>query len=102
MIEALDNEAKVTALGDGEFRVRCTSKNGTDKTKIISELEFKAVGLGTAYKEPYGFISAGLYDYSNGYEEKTFELEKITGKQKVTFIFFPGCNFDFQWFRFER
>jgi beta-galactosidase len=65
-IEALGNEAKVIALGDGEFRVRCTSKNGTDKTKIISELEFKAIGLGVAYKDPYGFISAGLYDYSKG------------------------------------
>jgi beta-galactosidase len=65
-IEAIGNEAKVTALGDGDFRVRCISKNGTDKTKIISELEFKAIGLGTAYKDPYGFISGGLYDYSKG------------------------------------
>lgn len=65
-IESFGSKAKVTALGDGEFRVRCTSKNGTDKTKLISELEFKAVGLGTAYKDPYAFISAGLYDYSKG------------------------------------
>jgi beta-galactosidase len=65
-VEAIGHEVKVTALGDGEFRLRCTSKNGTDKTKLISELEFKAVGLGTAYKDPYGFISAGLYDYSKG------------------------------------
>jgi beta-galactosidase len=65
-IESFGDQAKVTALGDGDFRVRCTSMNGTDKPKLISELEFKAVGLGTAYKDPYTFISAGLYDYSKG------------------------------------
>jgi len=65
-IESYGNKAKVMALGDGEFRVRCTSKNGTDKIKLISEIECKAVGLGTAFKDPYMFISAGLYDYSKG------------------------------------
>ncbi|UUZ95360.1 DUF4982 domain-containing protein [Paenibacillus sp. P25] len=65
-VESMGQEAKITALGDGEFRLRCTSKNGTDKTKLISQLELKATGLGTAYKNPYEFISAGLYDYSKG------------------------------------
>jgi beta-galactosidase len=37
-----------------------------------------------------------------GYEEQYFELDNITGKQKVTFIFLPGCNFDFEWFCFEQ
>lgn len=65
-VEANDKYAIVEALGDGEFRLRCTSKNGTDKTTMISELEFKASGLGKAYKDPYDFISAGLYDDSKG------------------------------------
>jgi beta-galactosidase len=65
-VEGIGHKARVLALGDGEFRLRCTSSNGTDKTKLISELEFKAEGLGAAYKDPYGFISAGLYDYSKG------------------------------------
>jgi beta-galactosidase len=59
-------QAKLTALGDGSFRLRCMSKNGSGKTKLISELEFHAAGLGTAYKDPYGFISAGLYDDYRG------------------------------------
>lgn len=58
--------AKVTAVADGDFYLRCTSKNGTDKTKLISQLEFTASGIGTAYKNPYDFISAGLYDYNKG------------------------------------
>ncbi|SME90681.1 beta-galactosidase [Paenibacillus barengoltzii] len=65
-IEADGRQARLHALGDGRFRVRCTSRNGTDKTKLISELEFQAAGLGEAKKNPYGFISAGLYDYHYG------------------------------------
>lgn len=40
------------------------------------------------------------FTMSKVYEERIFNLEKITGMQKVTFIFLPGCNFDFGWFRF--
>jgi len=65
-VEANGLEAKVTALGDGSFRIRCTSKNGTDRTKLISQLEFAAEGLGIACKDPYGFIAGGLYDVSVG------------------------------------
>ena len=65
-VEVIGHEVKIIAMGDGEFLLRCTSKNGSDKTKLISQLEFKAVGLGQAYKDPYEFISAGLYDYSKG------------------------------------
>ncbi|MFD1136601.1 hypothetical protein [Paenibacillus urinalis] len=42
------------------------------------------------------------FTQSNGYEEQVFELETVTGQQKVTFIFLPGSNFDFGWFRFEK
>ena len=41
------------------------------------------------------------FPYSDQYKERVFNLEKITGMQKVTFIFLPGSNFDFGWFRFE-
>lgn len=66
VIEDKGQTAKITALGDGKFRVRCTTTNGTDKPKLISELEFEAVGLGTAYKDPYDWIAGGLYDYVKG------------------------------------
>lgn len=65
-IEADGHTAKVRALGDGEFRVRCVTRNGTEKIKLISELEFMVEGMGVAYKDPYSFVSAGLYDYSRG------------------------------------
>lgn len=39
---------------------------------------------------------------SDGYQELTFPLESVTGKQKVNFIFLPGSKFDFKYFRFEK
>lgn len=92
-IEAFGNEAKVTSLGDGEFRVRCTSKNGTDKIKLISELEFKAIGLGAAYKNPYEFISAGLYDYSKGEVGNGNERGVATSRDGETQVGFYNIDF---------
>jgi len=40
--------------------------------------------------------------YSEGYVEREFALSSVTGLNKVTFVFLPGSNFDFKWFRFER
>lgn len=42
------------------------------------------------------------FTQSGGYEERVFELEQVTGEQKVSFIFLPGSQFDFGWFRFEK
>lgn len=53
--------ARVTAFGDGQFRIRCMSESGTGRVKIISQLEFTAEGLGKAFLNPYELISAGLY-----------------------------------------
>ena len=40
------------------------------------------------------------FAHTNSYQEKTFNLEKIAGKGKISFVFLPGCNFDFEWFKF--
>ncbi|NLO10667.1 MAG: DUF4982 domain-containing protein [Clostridiales bacterium] len=65
-IEGSGLEVKVLAMADGDFYLRCSSHNGTHKTKLISHMEFTAKGIGTFYKNPYEFISAGLYDYCEG------------------------------------
>lgn len=92
-VEANGHEVKVIAIGDGEFRLRCTSKNGSNKTKLISELEFKAVGLGLAYKDPYGFISAGLYDYSKGEVGNGNERGVATSRDGETQVGFHEIDF---------
>ena len=92
-VQPMGLKAKVTAIGDGEFRIRCTSKNGTEKTKLISQLEFKATGLGVAYKNPYEFISAGLYDYSKGEIGSGNEKGIATGREGETQVGFENIDF---------
>ncbi len=65
-VEADGRNAHVVAKGDGAFRLRCMSLCGTNKPRILSQLEFQVRGLGPAFLDPYGFITGGLYDYSRG------------------------------------
>ncbi|WP_055110171.1 glycoside hydrolase family 2 TIM barrel-domain containing protein [Paenibacillus ihumii] len=92
-VEADGLEARITALGDGEFRLRCMSRNGTDKIKLISQLEFAASGLGAAYKDPYKFISAGLYDYSKGELGNGNERGVATSRDGETQVGFRDIDF---------
>ena len=42
------------------------------------------------------------FPQSGEYCEKSFALEKIAGRvTNLSFVFMPGSNFDFDWFRFE-
>lgn len=66
VIEAEGMEVKVTGKSDGQCRLRCMSRCGTGKVRVISQLEFMVTGLGKAFRNPYEFVSAGLYDYSRG------------------------------------
>ncbi|MGQ8870645.1 glycoside hydrolase family 2 TIM barrel-domain containing protein [Paenibacillus sp. TSA_86.1] len=84
---------RVSAMGDGAFRLRATSNNGTDKPKLISQLEFKAEGLGTAYKDPYGFISGGLYDYTKGDVGNGNERGVATSRDSETHVGFRNIDF---------
>ncbi|ANX00919.1 glycoside hydrolase [Thermoclostridium stercorarium subsp. leptospartum DSM 9219] len=92
-VEPMGLKAKITALGDGEFRIRCTSRNGTDKTRLISQLEFKAEGLGVVYKNPYEFVYAGLYDYSKGEISSGNEKGIATGREGESQVGFENLDF---------
>lgn len=92
-VKANGLEAKVTALADGEFYLRCTSNNGTNKTKLISHLEFAAKGIGDFYKNPYEFISAGLYDYSNGNAGNGNEKGIATARDIETIVGYRNIDF---------
>ena len=41
------------------------------------------------------------FAHTDTYEEKNFDLKPINGDKKISFVFLPGCNFDFKWFKFE-
>ena len=41
------------------------------------------------------------FNKSKGFEERCFEIKGMQKNQTVSFIFLPGSQFDFKWFRFE-
>ena len=41
------------------------------------------------------------FTQTDDYEEKEFTFDKVTGKNKLTFVFLPGSNFNFKWFKFQ-
>ena len=57
---------RVTAHGDGDFRLRALGGNAEDHPEIISQLEIHASGFGQAALDPYSFVSAGLFDLQAG------------------------------------
>lgn len=92
-IVSKNHKAIVRAKGDGNFRIRCTSKNGTDKVKLISELDMQAEGLGTAYKNPYELISGGLYDDFEGEVSNGNERGIATSRDGKTTVGYHGIDF---------
>lgn len=92
-IDSAGLTAKVTAVGDGSFRVRATTKNGTNKVKLISELDMSVTGLGEAYKDPYDFISGGLYDDSVGEVTSGNERGVATSRDGETIVGYQQLDF---------
>ena len=60
-VEFSGGKAVVTAVGDGDYRLRAYCKNGTPFDAILSEIELKNEGFGAASFDPYGdTVSASL------------------------------------------
>lgn len=97
-LEVLESEgavsrARLTALGDGAFQVRCFSKSGTDKVKIISQLGFVAEGLGQAFTNPYEFVSGGLFTRSIGEVGNGNEKGFTTSREGFSGAVFENLDF---------
>ena len=93
VIKAEGRQATITAKGDGSFRVRCTSRNGTDKIKLISELDMVVEDMGTAYIDPYALVSGSLYDDSLGDVSNGNERGVATSRDGETIIGFHDIDF---------
>ncbi len=65
-VSANGNSARLTALGDGEFRLRCTCANGKPQAEVISDFEFTAEGFGQPFTDPYSFVTGCFYNVSKG------------------------------------
>lgn len=86
-------QAKVTALGDGAFRLRCMTKNGAAQVKVISQIECKVEGLGEAFLNPYSFIAGGLYTYAEGDAGNGNEHGVSTARDGRTVVAFEHVDF---------
>lgn len=85
--------ALIKAKGDGAFYLRCTSGNGTDGVRIISQLEFAVKGLGQAYLNPYELISGSLYSSYTGEVSNGNERGVATARDGETVITFTHIDF---------
>ena len=87
-IETNGTEATIHALGDGEFRLCCSCKNGRDVMEVMSELEFCVTGLGEATLNPYKMVNG--IDYKDCTNEAKLSFQGgvyITAEERTRFLF---------------
>ncbi len=84
---------RLTALGDGTFRLKAVCKNGTGHADVISQKEYNISGLGKRSLDPYGFIYAS--QYSKGSDNLTCGNEKgiATPRDGKSYMFFEALDF---------
>lgn len=92
-VEAQGDRAVITALGDGDFYVRCMSKNGTDKVKLISQMEFSVENMGPATLDPYQFVVGGLFNCHQGEVVSGIASGASTARDSFSAVGFSGLDF---------
>lgn len=83
----------VEALGDGDFYLKAFSKSGTDIIRVISQLEFKASGLGEAFYNPYKLIPGSCYSKAIGTVGPGNERGVSTARGEETIVVFDRIDF---------
>lgn len=85
-------KASVKPIGDGSFRLRAYSNNGSSQPVIISEFEYTAEGFGQPFIDPYNFVRGCMYTDSIGVMDEVREGgigikadKNIVGYGKVDF-----------------
>ena len=92
-VEAQGDKAVITALGDGEFNVRCMVKNGTDKVKLISQMECVIQNMGPATMDPYSFVVGGLFNCQQGTVLSGIENAASTAREGFTAVGYSNLDF---------
>jgi len=90
---AYGKKVKLTALGDGEVRVRCNTKNGADKIRLISDTDFTIEGIGTAFFDPYELVSGSLFSRFDGVVTNGNERGIATARDGRTTVTFDNVDF---------
>ncbi|MGN1085353.1 MAG: DUF4982 domain-containing protein [Lachnospiraceae bacterium] len=86
-------QVRLTALGDGEVRVRCNTKNGSFKIRLISDMDFTVSGLGAANLNPYELVSGSLYTRHQGTVTNGNDRGVATAREGNTTVTFDGVDF---------
>lgn len=85
--------ARINAVGDGSFQLRCMSKCGQDHVEVISQLDFTVTGIGTVYVDPYGFVCGGRYQYTKGEVGNGNEKGVATARDGETQVGYRNLDF---------
>ena len=104
--------------GDSYFREKDKIKKiGNNVTIEFEEMDFGREGTGSitlcgstpleANTIIVRFVSEGgeerqMLEFRHTHTEQTFPLKRVYGVKTVSFVFLPGSNFDFSWFRFQK
>lgn len=96
-IENIGNNVVIqfTEMDFGEGTSSITVCGRTPKDKNTIQLRYTPFGGGQQQTQLLEF------EHAEEYTERTFALDKISGRNDISFVFLPGCKFDFDWFKFE-
>jgi len=90
---AYGKQVVLSALGDGEIRVRCNTKNGGEKIRLISDMDFAIFGLGAAFINPYELVSGSLFTRCDGEVTNGNERGVATARDGKTTVTFDNVDF---------
>ena len=91
--EYKDGRLKLSGVSDGKVRLRAMSKCGTERIRLISELELEVAGFGEGYLDPYKFVSAGLFTSAEGETGSGNEKGISTSREGRTVVSFANVDF---------
>ena len=92
-LETKESTAIIRARGDGKFYLRALLNNGSDKTRIISYMDFEVQGMGAAFIDPYGFVAGSMYARYEGEVGNGNEKGVATARGQRTLITFDRLDF---------
>lgn len=74
---------------------------GVNRIVICGKTALPVNTVHVRFRGEYGDVNKiAEFVQCNEYTEQVFDIGSITGKNTVNFVFMPGCEFDFLWFRF--
>lgn len=92
-LQADGHQAEITAVSDGEFYIRCATRNGSGKIRLYSLMQFRIEGIGQGFLHPYEFVSAGYHGKSSRNLTNGNERGVATSRDEESWICFDNIDF---------